>query len=127
MKSKAPLDMVRVLHGLFSIPFVAVSLFLYMRFQWAFSRQTCRNLIKIAWIMLSENLLNLILRMFVQVKTMNFERDNLIQCLIPFVLAVCWAIICYVATSKQGDYGAPPGLLWRQSKDFVEKNHEQLS
>mmetsp|Transcript_24173 Transcript_24173/g.37165 ORF Transcript_24173/g.37165 Transcript_24173/m.37165 type:complete len:144 (-) Transcript_24173:832-1263(-) len=127
MKTKSPLDLVRVLHGLFSVPFIAISVFLYARFSWAFSRQTSRNLIKISWIMLSENLLNLILRLFVQVKTMDFKRENLISCFVPVVFAICWAVICYLSTKKQGDYGAPPGLLWKQSKDFIEKNHQNMS
>ena len=126
-KGQSVLDLVRILYGLFSIPFIAIAYFLYIRFKLAFSRQTSRNMIKLSWVMISENCLNFILRFFVEVKTMDFSYRNLSQFLVPVLFFVCWVGICYISTKKQGDYDAPPGLLYLQSRDFIEKNSEQMT
>ena len=41
---------------------------------------------------------------------------------IPVVFTILWSIICYIAFRKQGNYGAPPGLLYMQAEmEFNEK------
>lgn len=42
---------------------------------------------------------------------------------LPLILGCGWVAITYIANKKNGDYGAPLGLLWSQE---VEKNNSKL-
>ena len=37
-----------------------------------------------------------------------------------------WLVICYVAYIKNGDYGAPPGMLYMQYKQELDEKQEQI-
>ena len=71
--------------------------------------------------MLSENVLNCILRFFVGLKLLFFEKMSLKNFLVPAIFGVAWIIIVILAYQKNGEYGAPRGLLYLQDQD--EKKH----
>lgn len=68
--------------------------------------------------MLAENILNLIIRFFVGLKFMLVNMDektsikSLVYMLIPILFASLWAIVCCAARKKDGEYGAPPGMMY---------------
>ena len=64
--------------------------------------------------MLSENVLNFILRFFVGLKLLFFEKMSLRNFLVPAIFGFVWAIVAYIAYNKNGDYGAPKGLMFMQ-------------
>jgi hypothetical protein len=71
--------------------------------------------------MLTENILNLIIRFFVGLKFMLISIDekasikSIVYMLIPILFASLWTFICCKALKKDGDYGAPPGLMYMQT------------
>jgi hypothetical protein len=75
--------------------------------------------------MLSENILNFILRFFVGLKSMlkNFDEKSeiksVIYMIIPIFFGICWALICCKARKKNGEYGAPPGMMYQQNQKEV--------
>lgn len=99
-----------------------MSIYLYFRFMHAFSRSSQRNIISITYMMLSENVLNFILRFFVGLKSMlkNFDEKSEIKSLvymtIPLLFGICWAFVCCKAKKKNGEYGAPPGMMYQQNQ-----------
>jgi hypothetical protein len=72
--------------------------------------------------MLCENILNFILRFFVGLKFMlnNVDEKNSIKSLvymvIPIIFAITWGIICCKSRKKNGEYGAPAGMMYMQQK-----------
>ena len=68
--------------------------------------------------MLSENILNFILRFFVGLKSMlkNFDEKSeiksIVYMIIPIFFGICWAFICCKALKQDGEYGAPPGMMY---------------
>ena len=64
--------------------------------------------------MLSENVLNFILRFFVGLKILFIEKMSLRNFLVPVIFGAAWAIIIVLAYRKDGEYGAPRGLLYMQ-------------
>ena len=106
------------------MPFLIVSLYLFARFKHAFSRHTNRNISKIAYLMLSENVLNCILRFFVGLKLLFFEKMTLKNFLVPAVFGAIWAIVAVLAYQKQGNYGAHRGMLYMQEEQ--EKKNEKV-
>ena len=100
------------------MPFLLVSMCLYFRFVHAFSRSTQKNIISVTYMMLSENILNFILRFFVGLKFMlkNFdgksEIKSVVYMVIPIFFGICWAFICCKARKQDGEYGAPPGMMY---------------
>jgi len=77
--------------------------------------------------MLSENILNFILRFFVGLKSMlkNFDEKSeiksVIYMVIPIFFGTCWAFICCNARKKNGEYGAPPGMMYQHDKQEIKK------
>ena len=66
--------------------------------------------------MISENLLNAILRFAVGVKQIYVGVSFVRNMVLPMSLAFVWSIICYFSCQKNGDYNAPPGLLYMQQE-----------
>lgn len=64
--------------------------------------------------MLTENVLNAVLRFVVGVKSLFVNHSTLANLLIPILFAVFWSIICTIAVNTDGDYDAPMGLLYMQ-------------
>ena len=70
--------------------------------------------------MLSENILNFILRFFVGLKSMlkNFDEKSeiksVVYIVIPIFFAICWAFVNCKARKADGNYGAPPGMMYQQ-------------
>ena len=66
--------------------------------------------------MLSENVLNFILRFFVGLKLLFNEKMSLRNFIVPAIFGFTWAIIVIIAYGKDGEYGAPRGLLFMQDQ-----------
>ena len=66
--------------------------------------------------MFSENILNFILRFVVALKTMvdtlMYDKLKVVYLMVPLLFGIIWVIICYIASAKRGEYGAPPGMLY---------------
>jgi len=81
--------------------------------------------------MLTENILNLIIRFFVGLKFMLISIDekasikSIVYMLIPILFASLWTFICCKALKKDGDYGAPPGQMYMQSQAELVKNKQK--
>ena len=41
--------------------------------------------------------------------------------IIPIIFATLWTIICCKARKQDGDYGAPPGMMYNQQKAELQK------
>lgn len=105
------LDLIRLLEGFITIPLLVASVYLFVRFKHAFSRATSRNVIKISYIMLAENFMNCLLRFAVGVKLLFKSFVLLKNFVIPVGFICLWGLVLYLALGKDGDYGAPPGML----------------
>lgn len=108
------LDLIRLVEGLFSIPFLLSSMYLMIRFKHGFSKATQRNIVKISILMMSENSLNITLKFAVGVKHIFLSQSFLTSMILPCLFFGLWSIILYFSNKKDGDYGAPPGLLYMQ-------------
>ena len=66
--------------------------------------------------MIFENILNIILRFTVGIKLLlvQFALDQVLvkNMIVPVIFSALWSVVCYIAYSKSGEYGAPPGLLY---------------
>ena len=66
----------------------------------------------------SENILNFILRFVVALKTMvdtlMYDKLRVVYLMVPLLFGIFWVIICYFASAKKGEYGAPPGMMYMQ-------------
>jgi hypothetical protein len=66
--------------------------------------------------MFTENILNFVLRFIVALKTMvdtlRNDKSRVIYLTVPVIFGIVWAVICYIAAKKKGDYGAPPGMMY---------------
>lgn len=77
--------------------------------------------------MLSENIFNSILRFIVGLKFMFNNMDekneikNIIYMVIPIIFAIMWFVICCQAHKKNGEYGAPAGMMYMQQKAEYEQ------
>jgi hypothetical protein len=107
-------DLTKLLEGLFSIPFLLVSAYLFIRFKHAFSRQTSKNIVHICYLMLTENILNAFLKLAVGIKLLFVDKRTLGNMLLPVFFAVLWSIIATIACNADGNYNAPPGMLYMQ-------------
>ena len=110
-------DLVKLLEGVFSIPFLLVSVYLFIRFKYAFSRQTSKNVVHICYLMLTENILNAFLRLVVGVKVLFIDKRTLGNMLLPVFFAVLWSMIATIACNADGNYNAPPGMLYMQQEN----------
>jgi len=80
--------------------------------------------------MLSANLLDLLIKVFVGIKNDLFidhrailsgqvsvkSQEMLVGFLAPAIFSALWVIIATIAHSKNGDYKAPPGMLYMQDQ-----------
>ena len=111
-------DMLRILQSIISIPFLLLSSILFFRFKHAFSRQTQGNIVKICYLMFTENILNFVLRFVVALKTMvdtlSNDKSRVVYLLVPLLFGIIWTVIFFISSSKKGDYNAPPGMLYMQ-------------
>jgi len=58
-------------------------------------------------------LLNMLLKLFVGIKQNLFSnKEALYSFLAPGVLLLCWIVIGIMAYYKDGEYEAPPGMLY---------------
>ena len=119
------IDSVRILYGLFSIPFLILSIVLFLRFKHAYCRQNSRNIVIIGYLMIFENIANVILRFTVGLKVLlvklTIDSVMMKNFMLPLMFVCMWIAICYVAYCKNGDYGAPPGMLYMQYCDEIEE------
>ena len=71
---------------------------------------------KICYLMFTENILNFILRFIVALKmmvdTLSNDKTKMVYLIIPLIFGIVWVTICYFASKKNGEYGAPPGMLY---------------
>ena len=44
--------------------------------------------------------------------TLRYDKARVIQFVIPVLFGIVWAVVLYLARKKNGDYGAPPGMLY---------------
>lgn len=72
--------------------------------------------------MANAHLLNMLLKLFVGIKSNLFINQSALQSfLIPTVLLLLWIIIGFIGYQKDGDYDAPPGMLYMQDKAELEE------
>jgi hypothetical protein len=76
--------------------------------------------------MISENALNCTLKFAVGVKHIFLYKSLLTNMILPVVFFSIWTIIGFNANSKNGDYGAPPGLLYMQQEDDISKRERYM-
>lgn len=88
-----------------------------LRFKNGFSQATSRNIVYISVLMMSENALNLTLKFAEGVKHIFLSVSLLTNLILPAVLCSMWLGVFVVAYAKDGDYGAPPGMLYMQQQD----------
>lgn len=86
-------------------------MYLMIRFRHGFSKATQRNIVKISFLMLSENTLNGLLKFAVGVKHIFLYKVFLTNLILPAVFLTIWTGILIIACRKDGEYGAPPGLF----------------
>jgi len=71
--------------------------------------------------MFAQNILVGILRLFVGLKIMFVDMASRENFLAPTIFATIWVIIGVIAYRKNGEYGAPWGLLYMQQEQEREK------
>lgn len=80
--------------------------------------------------MILENILNIILRFTVGLKLilvkLCFDQVLIKNIVIPIVFTLLWTVIGYMAYRKNGEYGAPPGLLYMQAEQEYTEKTKQL-
>ena len=94
-------------------------MYLYKRFVFDFSGATYKHIITIASLMLVENACNGILRFFVGVKLLledHTRYGEALNFLFPVFYACFWLHVYNIASTKNGHYGAPPGLIKHEEK-----------
>jgi len=64
--------------------------------------------------MLIENVMNFVLRFLVGLKLLFNTRETLENFIIPLVFACFWLVIYVLSMKRDGEYGAPAGLLYMQ-------------
>ena len=62
--------------------------------------------------MISENVMNCILRFAVGLKLLFEEKQSLKNFILPILFGLLWCVICTLACKKNGDYDAPPSLYY---------------
>ena len=119
-------DMIQILQFLFPIPALIISIFLFLKFRHAFSIHTQHNIFRICCLMLSQNILVGILRLFVGLKIMFVDMASRENFFAPTILATLWIIIGVIAYRKNGEYGAPWGLLYMQQEEERDKLNQKF-
>jgi hypothetical protein len=76
--------------------------------------------------MMSENALNCLLKFAVGVKHIFLYKSFLTNMILPSLFFFGWAIVLYLSNSKNGEYGAPPGLFYMQQEDELMKRERHL-
>lgn len=120
------IEMSKLVEGLFSIPFILASLVLMVRFRNGFSITTNRNIIYVSVLMMSENASNMTLKFAEGVKHIFLDLTLVTNLVVPAALFCIWFGIFVVAYGKDGDYGAPPGMLYIQQEDEQIKRERQF-
>ena len=68
--------------------------------------------------MLIENILNFILKFIVGIKmiidTLLNDKSRALNLVVPIIFGIAWAFVLKIAKRKNGDYDAPPGMLYMQ-------------
>lgn len=118
--------MIKILQGLFSIPALLVSMFLFLKFRHAFSIHTQNNLFRISCLMFAQNVLVAILKLFVGLKIMFVDMSSREKFIVPTIFATFWFLIGIVAYRKNGEYGAPWGLLYMQQEQERERLNKKF-
>jgi hypothetical protein len=81
--------------------------------------------------MICENIANVILRFTVGLKVLlvklTIDAVLLKNFMLPLMFVCLWMAICYVAYCKNGDYGAPPGMLYMQYCEEIEEKQRQIT
>lgn len=81
--------------------------------------------------MIIENIANVILRFTVGLKLLlvklTLDMVLLKNFMLPLMFVVMWVAIWYVAYCKNGDYGAPPGMLYMQYCQEIEEKERLIS
>ena len=72
------------------------------------------NVRSVCCLMIFQNLMNSILGFGVGIKILFGTRKSLVDALVPFAFFVAWIFVFYNAYKKNGNYNAPPGLLYMQ-------------
>lgn len=67
--------------------------------------------------MVTQNTLVALLRLFVGLKSMFTDLTSKQNLLIPAVFGTIWLLLAYLSYKKNGDYGAPWGLLYSQQEE----------
>ena len=81
--------------------------------------------------MIIENIANVILRFTVGLKLvfikLTLDIVILKNFMVPLMFVCLWIAICYVAYCKNGDYGAPPGMLYMQYCQEIDDKERQIT
>ena len=90
---------VLVLQAMFTVPLISLSIYLYARFKYNYSRGSMKNMIIISGLMLIENSSNTILRFFVSLKVLLNNPSHMHKIVIlwsvtlPWIFATLWFFI----------------------------------
>lgn len=76
--------------------------------------------------MFAQNLLVATLRLFTGLKIMFVDMNSREQFFIPTTFGALWIILGIIAYRKNGEYGAPWGLLYMQQEQEREKLNEKF-
>lgn len=81
--------------------------------------------------MIIENIANVILRFTVGLKVLlvklTLDVVLLKNFMLPLMFVCMWMAIWYVAYCKNGDYGAPPGMLYMQYCQEIEEKQRLIT
>ena len=104
-----------ILQAIFTLPLLALSIYLFTKFKYAFNISCMRNIIIISSLMIIENGMNLILRFMVGLKSFLSQEEEksfaLLNFTLPIVFVTCWMYVRQEAEIKDGHYGAPISLM----------------
>lgn len=88
-----------------------------VRFKYSYTQTTSRNIVKICILMMSENALNCLLKFAVGVKHIFLSLSLLTNLILPSVFFALWIGVFAIAYAKNGEYQAPPGMLYMQQEE----------
>lgn len=75
---------------------------------------------------MSENALNCLLKFAVGVKHIFLSLSFLTNMILPTLFFALWLGVFAIAYTKNGEYQAPPGLLYMQQEDEQNKRRDML-
>ena len=95
-------DLIKILQGLFSVPALLISIFLFLKFKHAFSIHTQYNIFRISCCMFAQNFLIATLRLFVGLKILFIDMASRENFFVPTIFCAFWVVIGILSYRKNG-------------------------